>query len=547
MVLSVSDASIPLGEVGLLGMGSGKATVKECKWCLRTDECENPLEYQRRTKPCLPWRRPFGRECGNCPWVIATDDKYWSMSKAQLEEELRTDPEKRKEFIEKVHRWEGEKNRTGGSRTKRAAASAYESVEARTTSALQTRMSLGWLWPTAVFTREKGRKPTKKELTRVQHQGKSVVGVLLNEAGPAGCIEVSSFGEKSVGHSVTLASSSNQTSEEIDQSYQAAAKRSCVAVATASGGNLALKQVAAKRRRDDDSDNDDSILDQLWGKRMCAGGGGGSGAMGSEMSVQSTDDGGDAAAEEDGESKPTPRKRVHNQKDLPCRASPPVPAKPPPKPMTPTRAQMSRELDSAEQVALRCTQFLKGLADRPTALTLTVKAHAALLANLEARLNSEHVAIYSSQYEAGSCTSDRGMKVLEELRGHQAKIPMLREMMVAIHATEGPASTSAVLRAELARVKAHDIVVSSVVKEMVFARAAAEAVAKEAFTDLGLMLDFRNHETNMADVCVAQFAEDEAKDRQRSSAAVPVQVAVRVDTQSSPVSTSARSRVSPIL
>lgn len=79
--------------------------LRECKWCLRTSDSENPLIYQRAKRPRLPWRRAKGRECANCPWVLqsiaeAVDDKEKYLQK------LESDPGARAEYKTKVHVWQ---------------------------------------------------------------------------------------------------------------------------------------------------------------------------------------------------------------------------------------------------------------------------------------------------------------------------------------------------------------------------------------------------------------------------------------------------------
>ena len=70
--------------------------------------------YQRDKKPTLPWRRSKGRECGNCPWVLATVPEA-SANRGAFLVKLEAQPAAREKYLQTVRDWEDEKNRTSGS------------------------------------------------------------------------------------------------------------------------------------------------------------------------------------------------------------------------------------------------------------------------------------------------------------------------------------------------------------------------------------------------------------------------------------------------
>ena len=91
--------------------------LKVCKWCNRPDNTPNPYIFKRDVKPHIPWRRPAGRECGVCPWVIDADADLAVKDKAILEKEIHATSENFEQYLSKVTAYEEAKNKTsGGSR-----------------------------------------------------------------------------------------------------------------------------------------------------------------------------------------------------------------------------------------------------------------------------------------------------------------------------------------------------------------------------------------------------------------------------------------------
>jgi hypothetical protein len=98
---------------------SSITSAKSCKFCRRGSDSENPLRYKSVQQPLLAWRRPQGRECGICPWVIESDEELSSMTKEKLEQTLQDDAEHSK-YMEKVKNGRTSRTRPRAARITRA-------------------------------------------------------------------------------------------------------------------------------------------------------------------------------------------------------------------------------------------------------------------------------------------------------------------------------------------------------------------------------------------------------------------------------------------
>ena len=92
MLLSIlSGGGAAADEACQPSSGSG-AGPKECKFCFRTDEHEQPIFHLRAKHPRLCWRRPKGRVCAICPYVKDWSDELKSMSVECILEKIHSGP-----------------------------------------------------------------------------------------------------------------------------------------------------------------------------------------------------------------------------------------------------------------------------------------------------------------------------------------------------------------------------------------------------------------------------------------------------------------------
>ena len=111
------------GNLGEMSLASSVADdgdlppYRLCKFCHRSSRTPNPLVSYVPGR-FLKWRRPKGRECASCPWLIASVPEYVSMDKDALEK-MCTEDEFRSTFSKKLFAWEENKNATNGERDTR--------------------------------------------------------------------------------------------------------------------------------------------------------------------------------------------------------------------------------------------------------------------------------------------------------------------------------------------------------------------------------------------------------------------------------------------
>eukprot|EP00974_Lingulodinium_polyedra_P126441 11198265-Lingulodinium_polyedra.AAC.1 len=321
------------------------ATVRECKWCHRTSDTANPLLYQRGKKSTLPWRRAKGKECANCPWVLA----------AMPEAKDKVGPCKTGRVLATPLRVGSGKNRTGGSHIKASQPSEQSHVEAFQDNHFEARIYNGWLWPSALYVKHKGQKPSRNKLTTVTVQGKKYTGVVLDEQGPPGTIQLWSVGQVGVKRVAQLADGDNNTVEDMEKTMNNAnASLSSIGMRSVKGcDTFKLKQSPAPKLSPTDSEDDDAILDAIW-----SGGKGRSAMLTRKRGKHGNDSSGSGDDEKKEDETPSKkRKRVpgsssSTQSKVPQKPAQQIPSTPGrPKDSTPRGGKInkSRELDNAEQ------------------------------------------------------------------------------------------------------------------------------------------------------------------------------------------------------
>ena len=409
---------------------------------------------------------------------------------------LEAQPAAREKYLQTVRDWEDEKNRTSGSHFRQQPA-AEGTVEA-TSSFFEARQFTGWLWPTALYAQHKGQKPSRKLLTTVTLQGKKHTGVILDEQGPPGTIQLWNVGQVGVMRKATLADSENNTAEELDHAMQHANELLNQVRAQHLKGTNMFGLSKAARKATEDSEDDDAILDAVWapttGKHIAIFSVAGSSSSGSKE--KSSDEALAAATTED-DQPPLKRKRAHATSTSPSRSSRKR-AAPKTPPSKAARVNKSRELDFAEQVALKAEQMLNSLADPKAFHTVTMQTYTALSEKIEGRLTSDLIQLYSQGFESFETSNGqevdhtRGMKVFERLRQLQKKWPHLHGLISCYVAPPGcPNSQGHRLAREIEVVAGIGVHVCTSLREMVLERAGFQSAGQDDYQCCAKLLSWR--------------------------------------------------------
>ena len=154
-------------------------------------------------------------------------------------------------YCGKLEKWE----QTGrdGKRPGRGDRDDGDRAAAEQNASLTTRQVLGFLWPVQLL-RERG-KDIPKRLQRVQHQGKSVRGVILKEY-TVGSIEICSESSKTARQ--VVAHDDSDRSEEAEGAFAAMQRSVQVSSVAGESGDVLL-------RRPKSGDGDDEMASILWG------------------------------------------------------------------------------------------------------------------------------------------------------------------------------------------------------------------------------------------------------------------------------------------
>ncbi len=320
---------------------------KTCKFCRRSSDSENPLRYKSVQQPFLAWRRPQGRECGICPWVIESDEWLSSMTKEKLEETLQDDAQHSK-FMEKVGKWETFKNLTEGGKTQKSKLKAKTTVTARNSSYFEAKKFLGILWPAALYVKQFGKKPKRCDIGSYPVNGQQIKGVLRprSEGEIPGTYEIHTVSQQGADLQAVLADTDDMDNDEVAAVFASAQKRQRITAMNKKGKDGEVSVVLKGGAMDDDNDDssgDDAVFNSVWGERF--------------KNKAELDSDAEEVATVRAAKKPKPTAEPG------AAASSSVKPKPNPHadPLKPTAVKsLAKEIDTAEQVLLSVTQ-LKGL------------------------------------------------------------------------------------------------------------------------------------------------------------------------------------------
>jgi hypothetical protein len=325
-----------------------------------------------------------------------------------------------------------------------------------------------------------GKKTVRKQLKSHVHQGKKISGVWELTVGPdrTQCIEVYTVGESCVDRVAHLADSENNSAEACNSAHEHAVKRVRMNSSQDKDGQLKVTVSLSKTYGDDD-ECDDALIDMIFRRKPQRG-------RDLDEDDDATAGGSSSGMHDSPQAKkqrvgPTPVK-IKVEKPAAATGTPTKGAK------SWTKSTLSKALDESEQVTLKCRQFLTSFEDDRLIVGVTAKSYEQMVGALDKRLTTELVSLYTANYSdtgellQGSPANDsRGMHLFSDLRSYQQKLQALKGLILTIQATSGYEATAAALRAQYQSVKTDNIAVSSVVLQMITARAVKQAVASSDF------------------------------------------------------------------
>lgn len=243
-----------------------------CKWCRRSRNTINPLKSHPSKH--IPWRRPVGRICGICPWVMALMPELKGKSTKELEAWFSIE-ENYTAFMHRVVEWEEGKNKNpNGHRSRTANSSGInQRVEAVKSDVFRMEEEKGVFWPMKIFRKYESRKPSRKELTTIEFQGQKLSGVVRDASCglPLGVIKLSAVSDTGVVKHGELCNSYDAIDDQqVEDTYKTAVKKQKVSTSVkqdAEGKVTGIKLVAAAAPADDSSEGDDNALDDVQGSQ----------------------------------------------------------------------------------------------------------------------------------------------------------------------------------------------------------------------------------------------------------------------------------------
>lgn len=203
---------------------------RTCKWCRRSSQTPNPLLYDRVVYPYLRWRRQFGRECNNCPWVL--DLHHKTEDKSELLTKFESNPQELALFIKKLEDWEGDKVKTGGKRaisgTSATSSKPKQNVTAFASECLEFRKLLGYIWTVKMYIDANGAAPPKKMIKTFTIAGQKVRGILMPETEkpqPAGAVALQSISKSGGAKIAELVNTEDQDQFRLDETWNSVQKQ----------------------------------------------------------------------------------------------------------------------------------------------------------------------------------------------------------------------------------------------------------------------------------------------------------------------------------
>lgn len=215
--------------------------------------------------------------------MLAAVESYKDADKAELAETFRSDDKAWKAFMEQLYDWEQRKNDSLGKKgpsSKPAGVAHIEQMKSGVTAKRaefhEFRRFLGSIWTPAIYQKEKGARPSRKALRTFAINCQKIRGVLMatSEGTPVGCIEFYSISQAGAELCGEVATSDNNTGEELTSAWESEQKRQRITSArraTAEGEaedpHLLLKFSAEPTHDDSDAD-DDACFSAIWGPRL---------------------------------------------------------------------------------------------------------------------------------------------------------------------------------------------------------------------------------------------------------------------------------------
>lgn len=409
----------------------------ECKWCHLPKNTVNRLSHAKSVH--LPWRRPRGLECSVCPFVIASKPRWANADKDEMLKWCTAQGEEYKNFMDDRKAWEDKKNidpksRESGMRQPGAKAA----VIARNTDMMQTSEKLGNLWPTQLYIKHKGKKPARKDIMKIMHQGRAVSGVVLDDShgAPVGVIALSSISQQAAERLTTVKDSENCIDDkEIEDAFKAASDRQRVAAKQGKNKDGTFKDAVVVRSAfdkkkagdDDSSEGDAAVLDSIWKRPMV------SKQRKGKVVMEAADDDDDKDRSDDEQGEDRPRKKA--KKTPPTDTATDGDTITTQRPRTKRSAdstepkgaagaasagkraatgadakKSSKDLDISEQIVLQAKQLTNNLADDDMVTTITLQKFDDLATKLDSRLTDSLQTIYSANYTPGG-EETRGMRM----------------------------------------------------------------------------------------------------------------------------------------
>lgn len=442
-----------LGYVLCQGACCKGARHSECKWCHLPRNTVNRLQHS--PGPHLTWRRARGLECAVCPFVLASTPRWAGAPKDELLNKFNDEGEAYENFMDDRKAWEDKKNNNPKSReSAMRQLGAKTQVCAKQVEMLQTSERLGNLWPTPLYTKHMGKKPAKKDIVKIMHQGRQVSGVVLDDSHgtPVGTIALSSISQNRAEKTTELKHSDDVLEDgEIDKAFSVVCDRQKVVAKQGKNKDGTMKETIAlkvmdKSAGDGSSGDDDAVLDDFWQtplvtSKRCKSKGKKSADKGSGEDDDEND--------EQEEQPPNKARRTANPKaeaaeqnesSSVCDAlTPPTKRK-----CTPGNfgdeqrgssskkvavlacgseaKKTNKELDMSEQIQLQAEQVINNLKDNDMLGTVTKQKIDDLVCKVDSRLTEAMQPIYTANYAADG-PETRGMKTDCSEHGHAPTAP----------------------------------------------------------------------------------------------------------------------------
>jgi hypothetical protein len=304
----------------------------------------------------------------------------------------------------------------------------------------------------AIYEKEKKAKLDMKRATKVNHQGRWVVGVMLDDShgAPIGTLEMSSVSEVSIEQNAQLLKTGDDgddvDQDRVDEVWEGATACLRTKVRFDADGNVLLKGPSAANGSD--SEDDSSLINSVWGGFLF------------KSKITSRE----SRALEDGESLPTESKAASKKRagpDISGRPKSKAKAKPKPSDQQVDSSasssnmifslgkssaaswnavpaagagKLTKELDRSDTVLLQVSQTKTALTLNTSVGSVTEKSLTMLSEKVAGRLSDDLVGQYRLGWEAGKDdATHRGVQILEKLNEAAKDIKAMLPVVTALH------------------------------------------------------------------------------------------------------------------